>query len=279
MWENKILRTLWLVVYSIFCKTKCSYIGLNGKTVKILANGPSLKKDLNNLIETDSTCVLNFFCLDNLFWQIKPQHYVLADHAFFIAEKASNVVRLYEAINSIDWEITFYVPLRYYSIFKDRVGLNAYIRIKTFYRFPILHKYIPQSLEYYLFRRGISAPASMNVLIPSVYVMLNEGYEMIYLYGADHSWMTQLAVNSQNQLCIRDSHFYDTSEAKLKPWLLSNGTVYKLVDVLNDWAETFSMYHVLQSYRNHMKMGTIINMTQGSFIDAFEKTSNREDVL
>lgn len=273
--KNKIFRNLWLAFYSFFCKTKCAYKGANGKTVKILANGPSLKNDLDNLAETDSTCVLNFFCLDNIFWQIKPQHYVLADPAFFMEEKIpSNVVRLYEVLNRIDWNITFYVPLKYYSIFKDRLGLNENISIKTFYRYPILHKYIPRCFEYYLFRKGISGPAAMNVLIPSVFVMLNEGYEMIYLYGADHSWMTQLAVNMDNQLCIRDSHFYDKGEAKLKPWLLSNGQNYRLVEVLNDWTETFLMYHVLQSYRNHKRMGTIINMTKGSFIDAFDKVSN-----
>lgn len=272
MMKNKILRNLWLVLYSLFCKTKCAYKGPNGKTVKILANGPSLKDDLSNLIETDSTCVLNFFCMDNFFWQIKPQHYVLVDPGFFMEENiSSNVERLYETINRIDWHITFYVPLRYYSVFRSKVKNNKYIFIKTFYRFPLLDIHKCTSLDVYMFKKGIHAPSAQNVLIPSIFMMLNEGYEKTFLYGTDHSWISQMEVNDKNQVCLVDKHFYDVKEPTLRPWYNGSGNIFKMHELMKIFYTIFLAYHNLEAYTKFLRNAKIYNMTKSSFIDAFKK--------
>ncbi len=272
MMKNKIFRNLWLAFYSFFCKTKCAYKGTNGKTVKILANGPSLKNDLDNLAETDSTCVLNFFCLDNIFWQIKPQHYVLADPAFFMEEKIpSNVVRLYEVLNRIDWNITFYVSLRYYSEFYGKVKRNKCIFIKTFYRFPLLNVCKFTSLDMYMYKKGLSAPSAQNVLIPSIFMMLNEGYEKIFLYGADHSWISQMIVNDMNQVCLVDKHFYDEKEPILKPWLNDSKNTFKMHELMYIFYIMFLSYHQLERYANYLGNAKVFNMTKETFIDAFKR--------
>lgn len=272
MMKNKILRNLWLVFYSLFCKTKCVYKGPNGKVVKILANGPSLKDDLNNLIETDATCVLNFFCLDSIFWQIKPRHYVLADPAFFTEENTpSNVARLYEAISRIDWDITFYVPLRYYSVFRSKVTRNKCIFIKTFYRSPLLNVRKCTSLDKYMYKKGLHAPSAQNVLIPSIFIMLNEGYERIFLYGADHSWISQMVVNDKNQVCLVDKHFYDEKEPILKPWLNGVEGTFKMHELMGIFHIVFLTYHNLEKYARYLGNAKILNMTVGTFIDAFNR--------
>lgn len=272
MMNNKLFRNLWLPLYSFFCRTKCAYRGGNGKTVKILANGPSLKDDLNNLVETDSVSALNFFCLNEVFWSIKPNHYVLADPAFFRLETpADNVVRLYEAIGKIDWEIIFYVPLRFYSVFKDKVKSNTNVVIKTFYRFPFMSENTPKSIERFLYKHGWGAPSAQNVLIPSIFLMINEGYEKIYLYGTDHSWISQMAVNDENQVCLIDRHFYDNKEPIMKPWLTETGKPFKMHDLMKIFYKVFLNYHKLHKYAMFLGNIRIINMTKDSFIDSFER--------
>lgn len=270
--RNKIFRNLWLAFYSLFCRTKCAYKGPNGKTVKILANGPSLKKDLDNLVDTDSVSALNFFCLNDVFWKIKPNHYVLADPAFFrLDNPADNVVRLYEAIGKIDWDIVFYVPLKYYSVFRDKVSSNTNVIIKTFYRFPLMLENTPKYIERFLYKRGLGAPSAHNVLIPSIFLMINEGYEKIYLYGADHSWISQMAVNDENQVCLVDNHFYDKSEPVMKPWLTINGEPFKMHDLMKIFYIVFLNHQKLNDYAKSLGNISIINMTKDSFIDSFER--------
>ena len=269
---NRILRNLWLAVYTCFCKTKCVYRGSNGKTVKILANGPSLKDDLDNLIETDSVSVLNFFGLNDLFWTIKPNHYVLADPVFFeIDHPVENVVKLYDAIEKIDWKMTFYVPLRYYSAFRNKVKENPHIDIKTFYRFPLGSVNTFKRIDFFLYRKGLNAPIAQNVLIPSIFLMINEGFEKIYLYGADHSWLSQMVVDEKNRVCLVDKHFYDKSVPTMKPWLTVTGAPFKLHELMKIFHTVFATYQMLGDYAKSLGKVRIINMTKHSFIDAFER--------
>ena len=198
-----------------------------------------------------------------------PSHYVLADQLFFLENKMPvNVSSFYKTINQVDWLITFYVPLKYYSVFRSRVT-NTNIKIKTFYRCPFL-KYIPRRFEYYLYRIGLHAPTAQNVLIPSIFMMLNEGYEKIYLYGADHSWLSQMAVNDKNQVCLVDKHFYDEENPKLEPWFKSEGdNIFKMHELMGIFYTVFLTYHKLARYAKYLGNSNILNVTKYSFIDAF----------
>lgn len=272
MWINKIFRNLCLLILSFFCRTKCRFNGHNSKSVKILANGPSLRDDLDNLIQTDSICVLNFFCFEDKFWQFKPQHYVLADPAFFEKENlCPEQIRLYELINLIDWDIIFYVPLRYYFIFKNRTRGNKHISIKTVYRLPIFKVCECSFLEFFLFKKGLHAPSAQNVLIPSIFTMMNEGYDKIYLYGADHSWISQMKVNTKNLVCLVDKHFYDKEEPKLKPWLNGSDKTFKMHELMKIFTTVFLSYYCLENYSRYLVKTKIFNMTKNSFIDAFNR--------
>lgn len=101
--------------------------------------------------------------------------------------------------------------------------------------------------------------------------MINSGYKTIYLFGVDHSWTTQLCVNTLNQVCLRDLHYYDNKHVDLKPWLKGSGEPYKMHEVLRDLAHMFDSYHELQNYANYINNTKIINKSKESFIDAFTK--------
>ena len=149
--------------------------------------------------------------------------------------------------------------------------LNKKVEVKTIYRFPVIHRFLPKKLEYFLYKKGISAPGSQNVLITSIYAMINMGYSKIFLYGADHSWTSQMIVNQSNQVCLSDHHFYDILPSALNPWLKADGSPYKMHEILDDLRRAFYSYHELNSYALYIGAVTIINMTKMSFIDAFEK--------
>ena len=60
----------------------------NSGAVAVLANGPSLKAQLVDLVDPvenkyNNYIVLNYFAIDDNFFLLKPRHYCLADPMFF----------------------------------------------------------------------------------------------------------------------------------------------------------------------------------------------------
>ncbi len=270
---GKYLNMIAWALRSPFAKSKSFYQGPNGKTVKILANGPSLADDLGNLVETDAVSVLNFFILHDIFWSVKPQYYVLADPVLFMdASPVANVDKLYELVRKIDWDITFLVPLEQYDFFKRKTQSNPHVCIKTFYR-SFLAKRLPAKCRFRWYQKGLSTPYPQNVLIPSIAMMLNEGFEKIYLYGAGHSWTTQMAVDEENRLCLVDNHFYDQGTDNKRLWLNPErpGQTFKMHEILACLQTAFATYHELKAYAGYLGKVQIINKDKHSFIDAFVK--------
>ena len=272
---NKIIRNLKMAISAPLRSTKPSYRGANNKTVKILANGPSLKTDFGSLIPTDEILVLNNFFLHEKFYIYKPQYYVIVDPMYFEEKfwRGLPDENIYKVIVNINWDITFFIPYKYYDYFRSKVN-NPHVSIKTLYRYPFLHSFFPSKIECILYKLGISCPTTQNVLIPSIYAMINMGFSKIYLYGTDHSWTSQLLVNHLNQVCISDSHFYDENECSLQPWLKANGAPYRMHEILYDLSNAFKTYHELENYASYISpIGgiSIINKTKKSFIDAFVK--------
>ena len=268
---KRIIHALRYLVSAAFRNTRCAYSQHNRGTVKILANGPSLKQDMGQLVDTDAILVLNNFFLDTMFWSLKPKFYVIVDPIYFEEKFWRGTIdeQIYDVISDIDWDITFYVPYKYLSYFKNKVS-NKYIKIKSLYCPPYLHAIIPLSIELKLYKLGIINPPSQNVLIPAIYTMINAGYSAIYIYGADHSWTSQMCVDANNQVCLLDEHFYDNQKIS-KPWLKANGHPYKMHEILSDLQNTFSIYYKLQNYAKYIGGVSIINKTKNSFIDAFIK--------
>lgn len=277
---NKITRNLKLGICAPFRQTKVNYKGKNNKTVKILANGPSLKKDMDTLLPTDDILVLNNFFLHENFFIYKPRFYVIVDNMYFEERfwRGMPDEKIYDIIHRIDWAITFFIPYRYLKYFKSKVK-NPNVKIRTIYRYPIIHRFLPKPFEYFLYKKGITAPCSQNVLIPSIYAMINMGYSKIYLYGTDHSWTTQMLVNQSNQVCLSDHHFYDVLSSELTPWLKADGNPYRVHEVLGDLQRAFYGYHELNAYASYIGGVNIINMTELSFIDAFERNNDAKDSI
>lgn len=247
------------------------------KPIIILGNGPSLIDLINSphFIKTRNDnhfCTVNFSILSPLFQQLKPEYLTLADPLFFQRPIINEKFQLFmDELQKINWKISLIIPFIYYKQMKAELGNHPYVTIMPIHT-NILNKQITStSLRNYIYKKGLSCPRIQNVVIASVYSMINLGYNKILLFGVDHSWTTQLCVNTENQVCLKDEHYYDKDKAELKPWLKGTGEPYKMHEVLRDLAHMFDSYHELQAYANHCGRINIINMSKHSFIDAFKK--------
>lgn len=239
------------------------------KPLIILANGPSLRKTLaehsENLQNATTMCV-NFMANAPEFTAIRPDYYVLADPHFFTGTQHENVVSLWRNISHADWPMTLFVPTSRLKITQTLLGPKTNVKIATFNCVGIDAF---AWLEDMAFSSGRAMPRPRNVLIPSIMLGIQSGYEEIYLTGADHSWLETIRVDENNNVISVQPHFYKDSEAE-KSRSVTEYKGYHLHDILKSFYIAFNSYH--QIARFAQKKGVkIYNSTEGSYIDAFPR--------
>lgn len=238
----------------------------------ILGNGPSLRHTL----DTDLPGVMaryrlavNFAANSDEFRRLKPQLYVLADPHFFEGEQTdSNVAKLWQNLTAVDWPIILYVPCKVSKAVSSRFD-NANITVKGFNLTPAEGA---TGLVYPLYNRGLAMPRPRNVLIPSIMIGVREGFKSIYIAGADHTWSKTLEVDDQNHVVTVQPHFYKDNDDE-KTRITATYANYRLHHILQSLYIAFRSYHQIQAWAS-AKGTSIINVTPGSFIDAFPRLSS-----
>lgn len=270
-----------LSVFKIFILSKF-YLSLpkrNYDQCVILANGPSLTGSIKTgqkLFENKDLICVNNFAETEYYKQLKPVHYILIspelyrpDVVDFLKHKRE---RLFNAITqNTQWPINLFIPseARKYKEWKSIIQQNKNINICYFNTTPIEGL---QSITFFLFRKNMGMPRPHNVLIPSIFLSCNLAYEKIYLLGVDHSWLKEIWVTDQNRVLLTQKHFYDEKEAKPMPMNRAGKGERKLFEVLQKFVYAFRGYIVLEEYAKKNDVH-IINLTPGSYIDAFERMS------
>lgn len=242
-----------------------------GTPVSILANGPTLMDELSTLDNLGITdvCMLNNAAKTELFWTYKPNYYIFADPLYFNRDLIDNQNPILSAFSRVDWNIVVFVPVGAYKMTKQLFANNNKIRVRK----------IPGSLPSIVdndrirnmfFRHKMACPPVQNVVVGAIYSLIMEGYIHINLFGVGHSWLSALAVNDKNEVCLRDVHYYE-KDVEMKPWYTVNGEPYKMHVILRDLAQMFDSYHQLRCFADCLGDVTITNYTDESYIDAFDR--------
>jgi hypothetical protein len=189
----------------------------------ILGNGPSLTPFLNDhlsFLENKNTLVVNFFARTQFFEIIRPSYYIIISPEYFLNEQkkefAEDRLITFQAIaEKTTWPMQLVVPAlaRSRNAWKSLIASNPNIEIKYLNTTPvegfmgICHK---------LFNRNLGMPRPHNVLIPSIFLAIQLKYKLVYLVGADHSWLPEIRVDDDNEVLLRQKHFYDKQAEKEK---------------------------------------------------------------
>ena len=249
----------------------------NKNTMLILGNGPSLKEfletDREDTLDSDIFAV-NKFCLSEAYTQVKPTHYILVDSDFFfddtdsaILEMKKNVLSKFE--HETDWDMNLFLPRNDKSQIIAQQIMQHNSKIKVFY----FNAYTidgPSFFRNYMYKRGVGMPFVGNVLVSANILSINMNYKNIKIFGAEQSIHLQGRVNQNNEVVVGYTYFNGhNSDVVLKNDLdPSKPQTYH--EFLTHWRDTFASYHLVESYAQYRKC-KIINMTEDSYIDAFEK--------
>lgn len=235
----------------------------------VLGNGPSLTETIGGCSTELQQCDLmavNFFANTEEFLRLRPRWYVLADPHFFTgAESDPNVKRLLERIATLtSWPMTLLVPSRGPGL--PLPSDNPHVTVT---RFNAVGAEGPDRLTHALFRANRAMPRPRNVLIPAIMLGVALGYSIIYVAGADHSWMRTLSVTDDNVVVSVQPHFYaDNTQERERVTSVYSGV--RLHEVVESFAIAFKAYHDIARYAASRGV-TVYNATPGSFIDAFPR--------
>ena len=267
-----------VIIYSRFKTTISLLEGGKNKSLVILGNGPSLNQTISKyshiLKNCDLLCV-NAFSLSPAFETLRPNYYVIADPQFWrknpiegIDDFCINVIQA--IVDKVQWQLFLFTPFESAN-FPLIMKLKSNPNIKLIY-------YNKTSVSgfsgfrNYFFKKNIGIPRAQNVIIPSLMLGINMAYAKIFITGADHSWHESLIIDDDNQLCIRDEHFYDKEKTNPRPIKdIFSGRSIHLHEQLKAIAIVFELYFVVQEYAQTRNV-SIFNASEKSFIDAFKRT-------
>jgi hypothetical protein len=95
-------------------------------------------------------------------------------------------------------------------------------------------------------------------------------FSKIYIAGADHSWLTEIFVADDNTVYLTQRHFYDAQIARPDVMKKIGKNKRKLHEILHKFMWSFKAYFDIDQYAKSRNV-KIINITEKSFIDAFER--------
>jgi len=252
-------------------------VGAAAPTMAILGNGPALAEELPRLLQERTGrdfLAVNFFAQDDRFGELRPAYYVLSDPMFFRRSvEHERVTALYRTLNErVTWPMNLYVQYYNPERFDYRAVLpNPCIRIVKFHT--QMYRGF-RSVEFRLYRRGLGSANFGTVVQVGEYIALLLGYKRIELYGVDHTLLEGLCVDGQNRLCRADRHYYDGAPAAPKPIFQKvPRRPYTMALYLAEAAELFRGHEVLRDYADWLG-ARIVNCTEGSMIDAYEKAKS-----
>lgn len=239
-------------------------------TIIIMGNGPSLRDAMQNdmdVLMAYPRLAVNLSALAPEFRNLRPQYYILADIAFFLKEKTGKVPALWEALRSVDWDMTLFLPATARRMEEVR-RLPANVTVK-YYNLTPAEGF--RRLMHPIYDSGLAMPRPRNVLIPSIMSAMREGFRRIVLIGADHNWSRTLWVTDRNCVVSVQPHFYkdDDKELRRAEEIFRN---VRLHEVYENYAIAFRSYFNVKAYTDRRGV-EVLNATPGSFIDAFPRVS------
>ncbi len=274
---ESILRIVLLSKFNISIPCKLKY-----DEILILGNGPSLTSDLTKypefLTNKELICV-NHFPKTDLYKKLQPAIYITGAPDLWlddIEEKyVSQSKELFDVMSKkTTWPILFFIPIeaKKHQRWQNQLSGNHNINIHYYNNTPIEGW---QWFTFWGFRHNLGMPRPHNVMIPSMMLSLSFGFKTINILGADHSWLSEISVTESNEVLINQKHFYDYKNSKGQPLDKRGKGKRTLPELLHKFMTAFNSYFEIEAYAKH-KGVKIINATDGSFIDAFQKINLSE---
>lgn len=244
------------------------------KCVSVLANGPSAREIINDkpeLLAGGDLLSMNDAAASDYFAKLKPNYYILLDPAYFggswLGDKEltentfdQTLAKMNENLLNVNWQMILLLPSsKKADEFAGRFKNHEYVKVMRFNASRI------QGFDNYkmwAFGKGWGVPSSRNIIIPAILLMIDAGYDNVYLYGAEFSWTKYMDIDHENGLLfMNDRHYYCKDEIRYFGQGAYRLRLLHIAEMLGG-LESVAKYALRKNVN-------VVNRTKGSFIDAF----------
>lgn len=277
-------------------KTNLRTFHTQNKNIIIVGNGPSAQNDLINCVasnpnihdSTDIMCV-NLFASQDIFQKIKPTQYLFLDSTFFefdlqvldnpetlpvlrtkpqFLQTQILINQTWKNILAADWKITLHAPVLYKNTPILNKATNQNIEI-VYFNYTVVTGF--EFFENLTYQWGLGSPQSQNVINSCIFHGINLKYKNIYLIGVENNFFLNFHIDENNQLYIKDDHFYHVQN-NLIPVNHPDGRPVTMAQQMSNLHKVFTSHQRLQKYATHCN-SNVYNATKNSFIDAYPRKS------
>ena len=269
------------VFYSAFKFKKVSGIAWEYNDYKktiLLGNGPSLKDDIEKVIEESKESevyVLNYFAVTNYFLKIKPEYYVLTDRMFWSQNANEDIKKdneeLYFHLDKVDWRMNLICPESGFEWISNRLRANKNIKVLKVHSVNIDFK--TEKINLFALNKNFITPHFINGLVMVLWHAIYKNSIDIEIYGADFSLFKEYYIDQKtNDLYTSASHFYKNTKAQDNASFKYPNETKKMLHtrLYQQWSSFYQMY--LLSKIAKMKQIKITNLSSNSFLDSFERS-------
>ena len=251
---------------------------INLKPVAILGNGPSLKKDIVEVIDKKNEMdiyAVNYFANTDYFKELKPSYYFLVDPVFWKTginrDITDNNEKLIRNLMNVDWKMNLICRTEGYFEISKRLKLNSNLSIEKIKS--NWYDLRSEKANIFALKQRLCSPNFVNVLIAAIWHALINERKNINIYGADFSSFKELYVDQKkNTVFTSSSHFYkesfDLASIKEKyigiPPKRINVRFYQ---IWQGFRQMFFLSKVAQSWG-----AKVINKSSFSYIDSFDRS-------
>lgn len=246
------------------------------KTIAV-ASGPSLKTDINKVLEeslSSEVYVLNYFALSEYFYEIKPEFYVLTDRIFWSQQSNNDVKKdnteLYKNLDKVHWKMNLICPENGFVWISERLSKNKNIKVLKVNSINIEFK--SEKINLFALNHNIVTPHFINGLVMVLWHAVFRERKNIEIYGADFSMFKDYYIDQQtNDLYSSFSHFSKNTEAQNNATHKYPGEKKKMLHtrLYQQWSGFYQMY--LLSKLAKIKNIKITNLSSNSYLDCFER--------
>ncbi|MFW0886804.1 UNVERIFIED_CONTAM: hypothetical protein MKS84_08870 [Pseudomonas sp. JL1] len=247
----------------------------------ILGNGPSLRNDLDAVVKrsgdkTTDICAVNDFAFSDVFSDVRPSIYVLADPNYWMegasAElNARRLLLLNIFSEKVTWPMDVMLPVEAKECPLFNGLASDFVTYSFYNRTPV------SGFNWFRFRffdYGLGMPPPFNVLIAAITLAIAKDYKKIFILGADHSWHEELTVANEKDVLVAQKHFYDNAVDR-KPVYKEGSETFTVGELFIRWGKVFKIYEILALYASY-KNAEVYNLSRKTYIDAFPRSNIEE---
>lgn len=269
-----ILSVVKILLFSQF-KVPVANAFQNNRELVILGNGPSLNQTVisnADFLSEKTKIAVNYAAISDLFEQLKPEIYLIADPLFWQSEEVAD--RLFGAMaQKANWPMVLYMPARSrkHRHWQQLVAARPSIEVRIYNTTPV-EGFTP--FIHWIYKKGWGMPRPHNVIIPCLIQGLRMPFTVIYLAGVEHSWLKDIYVSDDNKVYMDLKHFYADQQKRVQSQNF-NSAPSRLYQILFHMYVVFKGYFTIDRFARSLNK-QIYNITPGSYIDAFERLQPKQ---